>query len=149
MTSFYLDDKDSVPCFRNSGIVKLPGRIPRKPSLPILVNERNNFIQPRKTSCPSVRKNLVLKKALEAEIINQPELAEDLKIISRQEIPTLKIQPKTEVVKKVRYSKNKAKKFRFVTILFQCDKTPDCRSQAQVRAGAICPKMSLLWILEF
>ena len=75
----------------------------------------------RKTSCPSVRKNLVLNIALEAEIINQPELAEDLKIISRQEIPTLKIQPKTEVVKKVRYSKNKAKKFRFLSILFQCD----------------------------
>ena len=84
-----------MPCFRSSGIVKIPKKIPRKISLPVIVNE-NNFIQQRKLSCPSLR------KASELEIINQTELAEDLRFIAK-ETPAVTIQPKTEAVKKVRY----------------------------------------------
>ena len=87
-------DEDSVPCFRSSGIVQIPRKIPRKISLPVIVNE-NNFIQQRKLSCPSLR------KASELEIINQTELAEDLRFIAK-ETPAVTIQPKTEAVKKVR-----------------------------------------------
>ena len=89
--NIFFADEDSVPCFRSSGIVKIPKR---KISLPVLVNE-NNFIQQRKLSCPS------LKKACELEIINQTEFAEDLRIIAKETPETL-FQPKTEAVKKVR-----------------------------------------------
>ena len=92
--NIFFTDEDSIPCFRSSGIVKIPKKIPRKISLPVLVNE-NNFIQQRKLSCPS------LKRACELEIINQTELAEDLRIIAKETPETL-IQPKTEAVKKVR-----------------------------------------------
>lgn len=87
-------DEDSVPCFRSSGIVKIPRKIPRKISLPVIVNG-NNFIQQRKLSCPSLR------KASELEIINQTELAEDLRLIAK-ETPVIIFQETTEAVKKVR-----------------------------------------------
>merc|ERR1712048_542346 len=78
------NDKDSVECFRSSGVVKIPRKILRKSSAPPF-NSRDKIPISRKTSCPP------LKKGFEGEILCQLEITEDLR--DQMEItPNYKIQ---------------------------------------------------------
>jgi len=50
------NDKDSVECFRSSGVVKIPRKILRKSSAPPF-NSRDKIPISRKTSCPPLKKD--------------------------------------------------------------------------------------------
>ena len=97
----FLDDKDFIPCFRSTGVVKIPKKTLRKSSLPVFITQQNeNLKTQRKKSCPS----FTLKNASEDEIICKNELAEDF--CSSQIItPKYEVEPKTEVMKKARCNK--------------------------------------------
>ena len=89
----FQDDKDSVECFRTSGVIKLPKKILRKSSAPPF-SSKDKISIPRKSSCP------VLKKGFEVEILCQLEITEDLR--DQMEItPNYKIQEPFRRVRKV------------------------------------------------
>ena len=93
----FQDDKDSVECFRSSGVVKIPRKILRKSSAPPF-NSRDKIPISRKTSCPP------LKKGFEGEILCQLEITEDLR--DQMEItPNYKIQEPFRRVRKVLWNK--------------------------------------------
>ena len=86
------DDRDSVQCFRNSGIVKIPRKILRKSSVPAMVSQREVVPSKRKISCP------VIREAVQSQASCQLEVTEDF--CDRKEIaPNYEIQ---EALKKVR-----------------------------------------------
>ena len=89
ITSFILDEEDSIDCFRTSGNIKIPKRSFKKTSTPIIIKE----------TVPK-RKTLVIKYA--TEIIDQIEEAEEFDGSCKREAPTVKIQPQSEAVNKVR-----------------------------------------------
>ena len=93
----FQDDKDSVECFRSSGVVKIPKKILRKSSAPPLISKDKISI-PRKSSCPA------LKKGFEGETLCQLEITEDLR--DQIEItPNYKTQEPFKRVRKVLWNK--------------------------------------------
>ena len=93
ISSLFPDDKDSVECFRSSGVVKIPQKNLRKSSAPPF-SSKDKISIPRKSSCPA------LKKGFEGEILCQLEITEDLR--DQIEItPNYKTQEPFKRVRKV------------------------------------------------
>ena len=87
------DDKDSVDCFRTSGVVKIPKKILRKSSAPPF-SPKDKISIPRKSSCPA------LKRGFEGEILCQLEITEDLRDL-KEITPNYKSQEPFKRVRKV------------------------------------------------
>ena len=93
----FLDDKDFIPCFRSTGVVKIP-----KKTLPVFVSHQNENLKTcRKKSWPSFS----IKRASEDEIICQNELAKDFYSIQKM-TPKYEVQPQRKAVKKARLNRN-------------------------------------------
>ena len=85
-------DQDSVQCFRNSGVVKIPRKIVRKCSVPV-ISQREKVFSQRKISCPALR------EAREDEALCKMELTEDWKEQRVEVTPSYKTE---ETLKRVR-----------------------------------------------
>ena len=102
-----IDEDDITPCYRNSGIIPIPRKISRRVSVPAFCTTENPLpIISRKLSCPAPRRNVKIKKAIEEELSDISELANEW-ISDTSAIPKCSIQPKSEAVLKVKTARPK------------------------------------------
>eukprot|EP00092_Neocalanus_flemingeri_P044714 GFUD01049674.1.p1 GENE.GFUD01049674.1~~GFUD01049674.1.p1 ORF type:complete len:226 (+),score=63.80 GFUD01049674.1:105-782(+) len=96
--------EDSIPCYRNSGIVPIPGKTFRRISVPAFENP--SPLITRKLSCPAPRTKFQIREALEEELNYPKEFLNDLiKPITVH--PKFKFHPYSEAVIKAKTTKPK------------------------------------------